>query len=138
MTNDAERVSDIVAELRKRVERTEPEGFVEVYIDFLSNVADIIEAQSKALAEARGDFECEDCIGMKATHGCYYDAMGAGQAGGPKKGSIRDDESTASAMERAQHLRERGWLLEAAAERLEQEAHDRAEQHGEHTGTDGI
>jgi hypothetical protein len=32
---------------------------------------------------AAPDYECEDCIGMMNTHGCYCMAMGARQPGGP-------------------------------------------------------
>ncbi len=42
---------DIVTRLRDRVARSEPEGFVEVHIDFLTEAADIIESYREAAIE---------------------------------------------------------------------------------------
>lgn len=58
MTNDAERVSDIVAELRAGLPLWNPNGgslaeAIKSANRLMANTVDIIEAQSKALAEAR-------------------------------------------------------------------------------------
>jgi len=129
--------------------RTAPPATIARNAEVEDALADIARQHTSAeIAELDDDTDADWAVGYDA---CIARARGAlrpeitsehiaeaEKPGGPLRGSIRVDESTASAMERAQTLRERSWVLAAAAERLEQEAHDRALERGEHTGADGI